>query len=102
MDSPNRQGASRTMGGTFCGNAHGNAPKAADLHSHGYFDNVGPVKGRVMLYLSSADPAVLSPAKMTPSAVVKLDINDQTLSSVVGQVSARWSPIERKCYGFQI
>lgn len=49
MASPDRQGASSTMGGVFCGCALGNALKAADFkQDHSNF--VGPVQGKVRLY----------------------------------------------------
>lgn len=98
MNSPGRQGASRTMGGIFRGNAYGNSLNAADLISHGQFENIGPVQGKLMLYLSSTDPAALSPDKMTPSISVKVDVSDQTIGSVLGKVSSRYSPIQSRSY----
>ena len=95
MESPGRQGASRTIGGTFRGNAHGNAPKAADLRSSSQYEYVGKVTGKAMLYVSSADPTVLRPEKMSATASLKLDVTDQTIGSVVTQIADRWSPIKR-------
>lgn len=98
MDSPGCQGASRSIGSIFCGNAHGNAPKAADLRNGLQSENVDSVQGKVMLYLAKDDPGMLSPTKMTPSTMVKLDISGQTVGSVLEKLSGRWSPIESKFF----
>ena len=63
--SPPMYGASRTTGGIFRGRAVGNAPNAADYSNH---DNVGPVPGQILLYVSQDDPACLIPKSLTAYA----------------------------------
>lgn len=97
MASPGCQGASRTMGGLFHGHALGNTPKAADLQQ-GQPDFIGPVQGKVWLYLSDVEPSVLAPADMTPSTSTDVDISITTIGPILEQVAHKYSPICHKCF----
>ncbi|KAF8989060.1 hypothetical protein BDQ17DRAFT_1547710 [Cyathus striatus] len=57
MISP--KGSSRSEGGILRGNAFGNCLNAANFSSAVESTTVGPVKGRVWLYVSDADPSTI-------------------------------------------
>ena len=94
---PKAHGASRTTGGSIRGQATGNFLNAADFSSAKKDDYIGPVRGQINLYLSTDDPAQLSPESLTPFARVPYDYAPKTpIASVLEKVARRYSPVRSK------
>lgn len=98
MNSPesspdrNLHGASRTVGGIFRGHAVGNVYNNADFNEMMGFDTLGPVKGKVYLFISSADPATINPVVVPPSMVFKQDLG-LNFSVILQKLARLYSPI---------
>lgn len=84
-------GASRTSGGLFRGHAMGNVFNYDDLKD---FDvqALGPVKGKVRLYVSDQNPATIMPSKSLPSMTFKQEVFP-TLAPILVKAARSFSPI---------
>ncbi|TFK34088.1 hypothetical protein BDQ12DRAFT_592142, partial [Crucibulum laeve] len=85
------QGASHTSGGLFHGQAHGNHKNHADFNS--FLDtDLGPVMGKVHLYVSDQNPANIDPTSLKPTMSLRVEITP-TIGPVVQKFAKKYSPI---------
>lgn len=92
-------GASRITGGVFRGRAKGNVFNIADADMLKTGDTLGPVKGKVVLYISGDDPATIKPAVAPPSMTFKLGVTSSLAELLEGLVKL-YSPISCKVFPF--
>ncbi|KAG6904146.1 hypothetical protein DXG01_012275, partial [Tephrocybe rancida] len=91
--SPNQlQGASRTSGGISRGRAIGNVFNYGDLKDSLPL-MLGPVKGKIYLFISKADPATINPSRTSPSMTFK-QIVSASLTSILTKMVQSYSPIK--------
>ena len=92
---PPAEGSSRETGGDFRGRAgglHYNPVDDEDIWSSAV---IGAVKGSVLLYTSSLDPAQLQMANLKPSMRASVKVNTN-LGPVLRQLAALFEPIMSK------
>ncbi|KAG6914447.1 hypothetical protein DXG01_017230, partial [Tephrocybe rancida] len=87
------QGASRISGGIFRGRAVGNVFNYADLKDL-QSTALGPVKGKVHLFVSNNDPAMLLPSGTSPSMTFKQEVLS-SLSPILKKMAQSYPPIKR-------
>ncbi|KAG6915352.1 hypothetical protein DXG01_012003 [Tephrocybe rancida] len=87
------QGASRISGGIFRGHAVGNAFNYADLKDL-QLTVLGPVKGKVHLFVSNSDPALVSPSHASPSMTFKQEVLS-SLSPILKKMAQSYPPIKK-------
>ncbi|KAF8870868.1 hypothetical protein BD779DRAFT_1454767, partial [Infundibulicybe gibba] len=84
------QGASRVTGGTFRGGAIGNTPNMAD------FSEVDPTpRGRVLLYVSGANPATVDPISTNISMAIQHKVTNH-IAPILQTLKRRYSPVQSK------
>ena len=98
---PKLHGASRISGGILRGQAVGNSSNAADFSNPDNNDYIGPIQGRINIYVSQDDPAQLSPDTLTTYSRLLYDYASKTpIAPVLEKIARRYSPVRRKLFGF--
>lgn len=90
------KGASHTIGGIFRGQAMGNVFNYADSAQMD-LDLFAPVKGKVYLFISNADPATVKPSLLSPSMMFKQDVGPN-LAPILQKLARLYAPISCKIY----
>ena len=86
------QGSSRTTGGIFRGQAHGNNLNQANFVEEE--DSLIPIFGKVYLYITTQDSAEWNLATIN-CQVIKLEVTN-SLRVVLEEIGDRHSPVRRK------
>jgi len=86
------QGSSRTTGGIFQGQTHGNNLNQADFAEEE--DSLIPIVGKVYLYIITQDSAEWNLATMNHQ-VIKLEVTN-SLRGVLKEIADRHSPVRCK------
>ncbi|KAG6912766.1 hypothetical protein DXG01_012300, partial [Tephrocybe rancida] len=87
------QGASRISDGIFRGRAVGNVFNHADLKDL-QSTVLGPVKGKVHLFVSNNDPAMVLPSHAAPSMTFKQEVLS-SLSPILKKMAQSYPPIKK-------
>ena len=100
MNSPQNSpppllGASRIVGGFARGHVLGNVINIADAHDVA-FDNLGPIMGKVYLYLCNTDPGQFNATSVKPTSTVKCTVSP-TVGLVLKTIARKFSPVRGEC-----
>ena len=93
MQSPPAEGSSKTTGGFARGHAAGNVFNFADAESTNIAPFISGIKGTVLVYSSSQNPANLKLANLQPMTKTQVQVNTN-LGPILEGVSKRYSPIQ--------